>query len=129
VLAGRTAGALAGWVACLALWALGAALGAPLAGAAGALLLASQPLWLANARRAGLDAPALALGLLAALAVVLALRRWGPDREPRGGRGGAPRAAAGGRLAPRRGARRAGAGAEVPAPACRPPGGRAPSSA
>jgi hypothetical protein len=76
VLAGRTAGAFAGWAACLALWGLGAAFGAPLAGAAGALLLASQPLWLANARRAGLDAPALALGLLAALVAVLALRRW-----------------------------------------------------
>jgi hypothetical protein len=74
ILAGRTVGALSGWVACLALWALGAALGAPSAGAVGALLLASHPLWLANARRAGLDAPALALGLLAATVAVWALK-------------------------------------------------------
>ena len=54
-----------------------------------ALLLASHPLWLANARRAGLDAPALALGLLAALAVVLAVRRWpGASARGRAGLGG-----------------------------------------
>ena len=84
LLAGRSAGAVAGWLACLALWGLGAALhprpGRSLrslnSGTAAALLLASHPLWLANSRRAGLDAPALALGLLTALAVVLAVRRW-----------------------------------------------------
>ena len=103
IVAGRIVGATAGWVACLALWGLGGALQrdqggtrrdahvgttrwthlggggvASRAGAAGALLLASHPLWLANARRAGLDAPALALGLLAALLAVWALRRRAP---------------------------------------------------
>jgi hypothetical protein len=123
--AGRSAGAVAGWLACLALWGLGAALypipsrarrardtgppprpppapGGPgrrgrtlppvsgavgsVSGAAAALLLASHPLWLANSRRAGLDAPALALGLLAALLAVLAVRRW-PGDAARGGPG------------------------------------------
>ena len=104
ITAGRIVGATAGWVACLALWGLGGALQrdqggtrraphvgttrwfhlggggvASRAGAAGALLLASHPLWLANARRAGLDAPALALGLLAALLAVWALRRRAPS--------------------------------------------------
>ena len=75
VLAARMPGALLGWAGCIALWWLSAALGAPHAGPVAALLLASQPLWLANARRAGLDVPALTLGLLAAGAALAGLRR------------------------------------------------------
>ena len=65
--------------------------GAPRAGAAGALLLASHPLWLANSRRAGLDAPALALGLLAALLAVWALRPRAPHVAQAPGAPGAAR--------------------------------------
>jgi 4-amino-4-deoxy-L-arabinose transferase-like glycosyltransferase len=73
ILAARVPGALAGWLACLLTWALAAELGGPAAGRLGAVLLASHPLWLANARRAGLDAIALCLGLLAAYAAVRAI--------------------------------------------------------
>ena len=74
VVAARVPGAVAGWLACLLLWSLAAALGWPAAGRLGAVLLASHPLWLANARRAGLDASALCLGLVAAWAAVRAVR-------------------------------------------------------
>jgi hypothetical protein len=40
-----------------------------------AVLLASQPLWLANARRAGLDVPALTLGLASVVGMGMAVRR------------------------------------------------------
>jgi 4-amino-4-deoxy-L-arabinose transferase-like glycosyltransferase len=73
ILAARVPGAIAGWVGCLLLWAIATALGQPAAGAAAAVLLASHPLWLANARRAGLDTTALTLGLLSTWAVVKAL--------------------------------------------------------
>lgn len=82
VFAGRLAGAMAGWVACLALWGLATELGAAGAGRLGAALLASHPLWLANARRAGLDAPALALGLIA---VYLAVRAVKQSQRPTSG--------------------------------------------
>lgn len=75
VLAGRLAGAAAGWLACLALWGLAVELGAAGAGRLGAALLASHPLWLANARRAGLDAPSLALGLIAVWIAARALKQ------------------------------------------------------
>ena len=75
VLAGRVPGAIAGWLSCLLLWAIAATLGAPAAGPLAAALLASHPLWLANARRAGLDATSLCFGLLAAWAVLKALRQ------------------------------------------------------
>ncbi len=74
VRAARVPGALAGWLSCLLLWALGAQAGQPRAGVLAALLLASHPLWLANARRAGLDATALCLGLASAWAALQALR-------------------------------------------------------
>ena len=77
VLAGRVPGAVLGWVGCLLLWHLASALGSPRAGPLAAVLLASQPLWLANARRAGLDVPALTLGLAAALVAVRAARGGG----------------------------------------------------
>ncbi|HEX2036963.1 MAG TPA: phospholipid carrier-dependent glycosyltransferase [Chloroflexota bacterium] len=82
--AARIPGAVAGWLACLLLWALGVALGASTAGRTSAILLASHPLWLANARRAGLDTVALALGLVGVLATLHAV---GILSRPRGGRG------------------------------------------
>ncbi|HET7770373.1 MAG TPA: glycosyltransferase family 39 protein [Chloroflexota bacterium] len=75
LLAGRTVGAALGWAGCVTLWWLAVLLGAPRAGPLAAVLLASQPLWLANARRAGLDVPALTLGLLAAAMAVEGARR------------------------------------------------------
>lgn len=82
--AGRVAGAIAGWVGCLALWGLARELGVVAAGPLGATLLASHPLWLANARRAGLDAPALALGLVAAWLALRALSRISRGDRARG---------------------------------------------
>ncbi len=90
VLAGRVPSAVAGWLACLLLQALARTLGLPGAGPTAALLLASHPLWLANARRAGLDAPALCLGLLATWAAVKAIRcsiRSDPAGQAERGRG------------------------------------------
>jgi 4-amino-4-deoxy-L-arabinose transferase-like glycosyltransferase len=72
VLVARLPGAIAGWLACLLLWRLAAGLGAPRAGVFAALLLASHPLWLANARRAGMDTVALGLGLAGVWAVMKA---------------------------------------------------------
>lgn len=88
VRAGRVPGALAGWVSCLLLWAIGAQASQPRAGLLAALLLASHPLWLANARRAGLDATALCLGLTgtwAALQAVSPRERPVQSRPRRGG--------------------------------------------
>lgn len=74
ILAARLPGALTGWLTCLLLWALAAELGGGGAGVVGALLLASHPLWLANARRAGLDVQALCFGVLASWAALRAVR-------------------------------------------------------
>jgi hypothetical protein len=73
ILVGRIPGAIAGWLACLLIWLIAHDLGSTGAGRVGAILLASQPLWLANSRRAGLDASSLCLGLLAAWAFVHSL--------------------------------------------------------
>lgn len=81
--AGRVPGALAGWLSCLLLWAIGAQASQPRAGLLAALLLASHPLWLANARRAGLDATALCLGLTGTWA---ALQAVSPRERPVQGR-------------------------------------------
>lgn len=71
--AGRIPGAFAGWIACLLLWLIARRLDLGPAGPLAATLLASHPLWLANARRAGLDTIALALGLAGAYCVVRAV--------------------------------------------------------
>src|SRR5688500_5950301 len=75
VRAGRVPGAVLGWAGCLVVWGLASAMGVPRAGPLAAVMLASQPLWLANARRAGLDVSALTLGMAAAWAAILAVRR------------------------------------------------------
>jgi len=73
LLAARVPGAIAGWLGCLLLWAIASSLGGGTAGPLAAALLASHPLWLANARRAGLDTLALSFGLAAALCVIQAI--------------------------------------------------------
>ena len=105
--AARVPGALAGWLGCLLVWALAAFTPFPAAhrvgtrpsptrgegehdsaaqsflaatGPLAAALLASHPLWLANARRAGLDTMALSLGLASALAVHQGCRATGRRR-------------------------------------------------
>ncbi|HEV2124829.1 MAG TPA: phospholipid carrier-dependent glycosyltransferase [Chloroflexota bacterium] len=74
IVLGRLPGAVAGWLSCLLLWSLATHLGSTRAGKLGAVLLASHPLWLANARRAGLDTMALAFGLACALLTLRAYR-------------------------------------------------------
>jgi 4-amino-4-deoxy-L-arabinose transferase-like glycosyltransferase len=74
LLAARVPSATAGWLGCLLLWALATQLGIPTVGPLAAVLLASHPLWLANSRRAGLDTPALCLGLASAFAMLCASR-------------------------------------------------------
>ena len=66
----RLPGAIAGWLAAVVLWAIGRALGRGDVGLLAAALLASNPLWLANSRRAGMDTLALLFGLLAVYAAV-----------------------------------------------------------
>jgi len=73
--AARIPGAIAGWLGCLLLWAIASNRGGGMAGPLAATLLASHPLWLANARRAGLDTLALSFGLAAALCMFQALDR------------------------------------------------------
>lgn len=73
ILLGRLPGAIAGWLSCLLLWRIAVQLGSAQSGMLSAALLASHPLWLANARRAGLDTMALAFGLACASLMLSAL--------------------------------------------------------
>ncbi len=75
---GRLPGAIAGWLGALMMWWLGSSLGRSDVGLASALLLASHPLWLANARRTGMDAMALLFGLSATLAAIKLARSRHP---------------------------------------------------
>ena len=70
----RLPGAIAGWLAAVVMWAIGRALGRTDVGLLSAALLASNPVWLANSRRAGMDTMALLFGLLAVYAAVQLLK-------------------------------------------------------
>jgi hypothetical protein len=75
---GRLPGAIAGWLGALMMWWLGSWLGRADVGLASALLLAFHPLWLANARRTGMDSMALLFGLGATLAAIKLARSRHP---------------------------------------------------
>jgi hypothetical protein len=67
---GRLPGAIAGWLAVIAIFAIGSAMGRSDVGLTSAVLLASHPLWLANARRTGMDSMAFLFGIATVYAAI-----------------------------------------------------------
>ena len=67
---GRLPGALAGWLTALMIWWAARRAGLGTAGLVAAVLLSSHPLWLAHARRVGMDALSLMFGLSCGLLVI-----------------------------------------------------------
>ena len=74
----RLPGAVAGWVGALVLWLLIAEMGHGEVGMLAGALLGSDPIWLANSRRAGMDAIAISFGLIATFAALRLVRSHRP---------------------------------------------------